>query len=342
MSSNDLFRFSIEGSLVVAIEEFDDGRWKNEGIDSDETYSINGNTIVKTEFEDGRQEITTYSDLDADGIYTESSKYYLDSTEQIFAEDDDESEENHLVSSEYNDSDESRDDLDNAGYTTKSNLESNDSDDSIIIEALSNEYQNNKDGYHILFDDAGNFVSLFEYNHFGELEDETEADSKYTFVDGVLYETELKSHGVEISLYADLDSDGVYTKVSSEYKASSDTSLSDFGYADALSIYGSDEDDWILLSNAVKSKGGAGSDSFVMRDLSNATINDFNAIEGDQIVFDTGYGLESIEELAQFISDISYNANTQTLSIDFNGLASIEIIGIADHEISWDIVNVLS
>jgi len=372
MSDTDYLRFTIEGSTVVAVEEFDDGRWEAEEIDSDESYSINGNTIIKTEYDDGRQEFTTYSDENGDGIYSEISKSYSNPSVTDYIEHDDSLEESeshvdddhapvgysesHIDDDDSLEESESHVDDDHApvGY---SELHTDDDDsleesesfpevspkDNYIYSEHSNYVgEGYGGGYFISLDESGNFIGLYEYDYSGQLENETEFDSEYVFADGILYETELENNGVEISIYSDLNNDGVYEKTSSEYQMNSDAKSQDFVLSGALGVYGSNDDDWILLSEYVESEGGSGSDSFVMRDLANATIKDFNASEGDKIVFDTGYGLSNVDDLAQYVSEISYESSTQTLLVDFNGLASLEIVGIADHEISWNILDVYS
>ncbi|SBS36227.1 hypothetical protein MAQ5080_03395 [Marinomonas aquimarina] len=200
----------------------------------------------------------------------------------------------------------------------------------------------NEGGYSITFDELGNFVALYEYEDDGSLENETEDDSTYVFIDGLLYETEVEDYGVEISIYSDADNDGVYEKISSEYSLNEGATGSDFVLTGSLGVLGSDNDDWILMSDFVESEGGSGADSFIMRDLTESTVKDFNVEEGDKIVFDTGFGLSDVDELAQYVSELAYDSVTQTLTVDFNGLASLEIVGIADFQISWDIVDVLS
>jgi len=345
MSDTDYLRFTIEGSTVVAVEEFDDGRWEAEEIDSDESYSIQGNTIIKTEYDDGRQEFTTYSDENGDGIYREISKSYSNPyvTEYIEHDDSLEESESHI------DDDyapvgysESHADDDDSIEESESFTEASPKDNYIYSEHSNYVGEGYGGGYSISLDESGNFIGLYEYDYSGQLENETEFDSEYVFADGILYETELENNGVKISIYSDSNNDGVYEKTSSEYQMNSDAKSSDFVLSGALGVYGSNDDDRLLLSDYVESEGGSGSDSFVMRDLANAAIKDFNASEGDKIVFDTGYGLSNVDELAQYVSEISYESSTQTLLVDFTGLASLEIVGIADHEISWNIVDVYS
>ncbi len=70
----DLYRFDIRDGLVVGVQEWDDGRWKNERIDADEAYTLDGRDVLKTEWEHGYNEITRYSDPENDGLYVEVSE----------------------------------------------------------------------------------------------------------------------------------------------------------------------------------------------------------------------------------------------------------------------------
>ena len=70
------YQFNITGNTVNSVYEFEHGRLKLERMDADETWSFDGSSVTKTEYEHGRLEITTYSDLDGDGIYTVSGKSY--------------------------------------------------------------------------------------------------------------------------------------------------------------------------------------------------------------------------------------------------------------------------
>lgn len=77
MSGNNKgYQFTITNGVVSSVYELKNGRLKRESIDADETWSVNGGDVIKTEYEHGRSEITTYSDLDGDGIYTKVSKSY--------------------------------------------------------------------------------------------------------------------------------------------------------------------------------------------------------------------------------------------------------------------------
>lgn len=77
--SNDAskgYKFNIQNGAVSAVYEIKNGRTQLEKMDRDETWSVNGNDVVKTEFDDGRLETTVYTDVNGDGIYMKGSKSY--------------------------------------------------------------------------------------------------------------------------------------------------------------------------------------------------------------------------------------------------------------------------
>lgn len=57
---DDLYRFDIEGTEVVAVYELDDGRWEREFIEFNESYRLDGDQVIKTEVEHGEVEQTIY------------------------------------------------------------------------------------------------------------------------------------------------------------------------------------------------------------------------------------------------------------------------------------------
>lgn len=63
------YKFTIVNSVITAVYEFKNGRTKFEKMDSNETWSVDGANIVKTEWDHGRMGTTTYSDPDGDGIF---------------------------------------------------------------------------------------------------------------------------------------------------------------------------------------------------------------------------------------------------------------------------------
>lgn len=74
MSNTDGYRFSLVDGRVTNLQEFDDGRWKNERISRKESWSFDGTNLVKTETKRGQVKTSTFSDGDGDGIFTRTGR----------------------------------------------------------------------------------------------------------------------------------------------------------------------------------------------------------------------------------------------------------------------------
>ena len=73
---DDAHRFDLVNGQVTNLQEFDDGRWKSERIDYDESWTFDGTNLIKTERERYGNEISTFADPDGDGIFTKVSEIY--------------------------------------------------------------------------------------------------------------------------------------------------------------------------------------------------------------------------------------------------------------------------
>ena len=65
----DAYQFTITDGAVTAVFEIENGRAEYERIEANESWSVDGTDVVKTEAEHGQLEISTYSDPDGDGLY---------------------------------------------------------------------------------------------------------------------------------------------------------------------------------------------------------------------------------------------------------------------------------
>lgn len=54
------YRFSVVNSQVANLQEFDDGRWRNERIDRNETWTFDGTTLTQTEIKTYGTEISSF------------------------------------------------------------------------------------------------------------------------------------------------------------------------------------------------------------------------------------------------------------------------------------------
>lgn len=68
------YKFTITDGLVTAVYEVEGSKTKLEALSQDTTWTFDGTQVTKTETDDGRTEVTTYTDVDGDGIYTKSSE----------------------------------------------------------------------------------------------------------------------------------------------------------------------------------------------------------------------------------------------------------------------------
>jgi len=161
-----------------------------------------------------------------------------------------------------------------------------------------------------------------------------DADDIYTVgANGVVEHRELKPLGTEIIRYADADNDGVYNRISEQWIGSR------FVLKDDLKYLPTDGNDLIAVRGGEDSHGGKGSDDFVIREANHLRIGDFISND-DDLVFDTGLGLTSRDHLARLIHEI--RQENSNFVVDFGSGASITLIGVHSHQISWDDVSVLS
>jgi Ca2+-binding RTX toxin-like protein len=74
------YKFDIVNQAITAVYEIKKGLVKQEKMDADEVFTLQGADIVKTESEHGVIETTIYSDANADGIYAKVSTTYSGTT----------------------------------------------------------------------------------------------------------------------------------------------------------------------------------------------------------------------------------------------------------------------
>lgn len=161
--------------------------------------------------------------------------------------------------------------------------------------------------------------------------------------DGVVTRIEVEPLGSEITRYADIDGDGYYNRISEQWQSAANAPDSGrFKFIDNLSYFPSDEDDHIAVRGGEDCHGGQGSDDFVVREAAHLRITDFDSSEDGLIIFDTGLGLLSVDQLAGYVTGIRRSDDDQDFIVDFGSTASITLVGVPSDEISWDDVSVLS
>ena len=73
---DDAYRFNLVNGQVTNLQEYDDGTWRRERIEANETWSFDGTNLIQTERERGGREISTFADSNGDGIYTLVSEVF--------------------------------------------------------------------------------------------------------------------------------------------------------------------------------------------------------------------------------------------------------------------------
>lgn len=301
-NDSDLYRFTIQNGKVVGVEEFDDGRWEFERIDADESYTVEGRDIIKTEWEHGGTEITRYSDDNGDGLYVETSEVRTSSapTAPIGTA------------------------TAPAGGTT----------------SLGTLY-GSRDVYAFTFTD-GQITGVTEYEHGMARAERIDANTTYVRQGSEVIKTEIERGGQEITRYSDVDGDGLYLEVSEQWvPTGGNAGLVGPVSSQVLRSQGDDGDDLVAV-RAAKSpaQGGRGADTFFVRDWGHVVIQDFNRSEGDHIVFDMGQGVDSLQKLGQRLSDLRWDGDDLYLGLGQD--ASVTLVGARIHGIGLDNLEFLS
>lgn len=81
--SMDRYQFSISGDRVTGVVEYENGRAEIERMEWDEQWVYHNGQVIKTEPDDGFVETTVYADIDGDGFFTKISENYVSSTSEV-------------------------------------------------------------------------------------------------------------------------------------------------------------------------------------------------------------------------------------------------------------------
>ena len=79
-------KFDVVNDVVTAVYEIERGISRQERIDFNESWAVQGADVVKTELEHGVTETTVYSDVNADGIYLKASETYTGSNGTVWSD----------------------------------------------------------------------------------------------------------------------------------------------------------------------------------------------------------------------------------------------------------------
>lgn len=87
--AEDGYRFNIANGVVTGVWESENGRLKASHMDADEVWTVQANAVIRTEYEHGRLETTTYTDGDGDGLYVKAfSGHGEDNADHVTADTD--------------------------------------------------------------------------------------------------------------------------------------------------------------------------------------------------------------------------------------------------------------
>lgn len=207
-NSFDLYQFDIASGQVVAVREYENGLWVDDPISAYENYTFDGANVTKTENYGSYIETTTYTDVDGDGVYIKSEDSFASSSSTSYVSnlrstyyDDDYEDDNEYEGSRYNDDD---------GVSLTGILDDRDNDNLF-------ERGESLDLYR--FDISnGQVVGVQEFDDGRWQIERIDADESYIFTNGQVTKTEMDDGYRELTIYQDLDGDGIFSEFSKSYE----------------------------------------------------------------------------------------------------------------------------
>lgn len=186
----------------------------------------------------------------------------------------------------------------------------------------------------------GTVTEVFEIKD-GEEKPDPISDSESYGLDGddVVRTDFIEGVGSEITVYKDTDKDGIYHRFSETWSSDS-PGAGPFKIEERLVYTGTDDSEKIAVRDGEDCHGGGGKDDFVLREAGNLRIADYSSSDDGLIIFDTGLGLTSKEEVQGYVTDLHYEGDD--LVVVFGSAATITLVGVPSDQISWDNVDVQS
>lgn len=196
----------------------------------------------------------------------------------------------------------------------------------------------------------GIITAIYEFDD-GRWEfDRPDHDETWSWQNGQASQTKFDDGVWKTTTYADADGDGVFFRSGVTYGTPpAVTSVSPLGGHDSddrgtdndpWETHGhSDGDDEIVLHGAAATQGGLGADRFMVREAGHHEIGDFEA-RHDRIVFDTGMGLQSFEQLLSYVTGADYDGRDFT--VHFGEQVSLTLAGVNPANLAASDFEVLS
>lgn len=198
-------------------------------------------------------------------------------------------------------------------------------------------------GYKFTIDAGNNITAVFEVKDGEEKPLPIDDDGTETYTVGdnntVVRTDEEVGVGSEITVYDDTDGDKIYHRLSEQWAPDS-PGTGPFKIEDRLVYTGTDDSEKIAVRDGEDCHGGGGKDDFVLREAGNLRIADYSSSDDGLIIFDTGLGLTSKEEVQGYVTDLHYEGDD--LVVVFGSAATVTLVGVPSDQISWDNVDVQS
>lgn len=170
-----------------------------------------------------------------------------------------------------------------------------------------------------------------------------DADESYTIDGNDIIHNKSMHFGSQTTRYVDPDEDGSFIRDSELWTITLDGVENEKPLpviTQLLNFLPTTDNDFLAVREGELTLAGSGADNFVFREAGHLRIGDFNASEGDMLIFDTALGLTSKEHLGSLITGIA--TNEDSLIFSFGEDVSITLVGVTLDSISWDDVSVLS
>lgn len=305
----DLYRFDIQNGTVTSVQQWDHGYWKQERMDANESYAIQGPDVVKTERSYSYSEVSRYSDPEQDGLYVKVSETKVANT---------------LPSTPTSTTP-------TPTYTAPTHSTSN----TVPMAQAHGLYD---------FGIINGQVTQVLKSKYGVLKNERiDANESYTVQGTEVIKIETKAYGQELTRYVDPEGDGLYAKFSEQWQpiAGSANGVTPVSTRVLYDRGGDDTDDHLAVrAGQDPALGGLGADTFVVRELGHVTIGDFHHNQHDRLAFDTGLGLNSMQDLVNLVTDLRWQ--NDDLVLELGAQASVTLVGALSNGIGLEDIDVLS
>ena len=310
--SNDAMRFTVEDGQITAIYKLDDHGWEFKYPDQNERWTSSNGQVTAAERDDGVTKMKVYTDADGDGVYFKTQETYLAVQPGTQSQPSGTAEIDHHDAS-----------VQTTGV--------------VQLPGAGLAQAQEKYGFTLQGDSV---AAAYEIEHGVQQVKRLDGNETYQRDGSDVLKIESKHNGQELTRYTDTDGNGLYVKVSEQWVGADQTRGPAPQITHALSFTGSDLDDDLALTASGSAIGGQGADRFVFRELGHVEIGDFDHGHGDKIVFDTGLGLTSLEQLKSYITDARYDGHT--FEVDFGDQVSLKLVGIDPSQLAADDIVILS